>query len=59
MNYARAAKGRISRAQVQDQIESQSQLEIGRRLTKAEQDVLFQRFSPHIIMERIEKVCNL
>ena len=56
MNYARAAKGRLSRSYVLRQITSQSELEIGRPLTKAEEEVLFVRFSPHTIMERIEKV---
>ena len=58
MNFARAVKGSLTRSRAVQEIDSQSELELGRRLTNVEEATLYQRLSPHTLVGRIEKVCQ-
>ena len=56
MNYSRALKGSMSCSGAMNKIFSQAELELGHPLTKDEESMIFGRFSPENILERIEKV---
>ena len=56
MNYSHALKGRLTAKGINREISSQCELEIGRPLTAEEISNLFQKWSPRIILDRIQKV---
>jgi hypothetical protein len=56
MNYSRALKGSLTRSGAINEISSQAELELGHPLTKDEESIIFGRFSPQNILERIKKV---
>ena len=58
MNFARAVKGSLTHSRAVQDINSQSELELGRQLTKVEEAALYQNFSPNTLVGRIEKVCQ-
>ena len=58
MNFARAVKGSLTRSRAVEDVNSQSELELGRQLTKVEEAALYQKFSPNTLVGRIEKVCQ-
>jgi hypothetical protein len=58
MNFARAVQGTLTRSRAVQNINSQSELELGRQLTKVEEAELYQKLSPVTLMGRIEKVCQ-
>ena len=57
MNYARAAKGKLDPDQILKYIDSQCEIELGRRLDPSEKDVLFTRFTPDAVSNHINQVC--
>ena len=57
MDFARAVKGTVTRSRAIQDVNSQSELELGRQLTKDEKEMLYKRFSLHTVVERIDKVC--
>ena len=57
MNYARAARGKLTRDTILREVDSQSEIELGRHLDSSEKNILFQRFSPDLIVSRIRQVC--
>ena len=56
MNYVRALKGPGTRNNVMKDIDSQSEVEFGHHLDSAEKDSLFNKFSPELVLSRIEQV---
>ena len=56
MNYSQATKGSKTRSQAIREVLYQSELELGRQLSKAEETSLFEKFSPQLIAERIQAV---
>ena len=58
MNFARAAKGRLTRDVILREVDSQSEIELCRRLDPSEKSLLFSRFSPDVVRHRIHQVCN-
>ena len=56
MNYSSAVKGRLTRSSVISYVSSQSELELGRPLSKEEEVNLFERFAAQDIFNRIHKV---
>ena len=59
MNFARATKGTLTQEGLLQEVDCQSELELGRHLDPSEKAVLFSRFPPEKVVSRIEKVCNL
>ena len=59
MNFARATKGTLTREGLLQEVDCQSELELGRHLDPSEKTVLFSRFPPEKVVSRIEKVRNL
>ena len=57
MNYARAARGNLTREYILREVDSQSEIELGRHLDSSEKNILFQRFPPDLIVRRIQQVC--
>ena len=57
MNYARAARGKLTPDQVLRDIDSQSETELGRHLDPSEKDLLFSRFSMNFVKSSINQVC--
>ena len=53
MNYLQATKGSMTRSQAIREVLCQSEFELGRPLSKAEETSLFEKFSPQLIAERI------
>ena len=56
MNFSRAVKRPLTRSGAIRDIYSQSELELGRPLTKIEEANLLSKFSPQTILERVQKV---
>ena len=56
MNYSRALKGSLTRSGAAKEIFSQAELELGRPLSKEEEQKLFSNSSPQQILDRIQKV---
>ena len=56
MNFSRAVKGTLTRGGAAQEIDSQSETEVGRHLTHSERTILFARFPPELVLSRIEKV---
>ena len=57
MNYARAARGKLTPDQILRDIDSQSETELGRHLDPSEKDLLFSRFSMDFVKSSINQVC--
>ena len=58
MNFARAVKGSLTRSRAVQDINSQSELELGRQLTNVEEELLYKTLSPEVLVGSIEKVCQ-
>ena len=56
MNYAQAAKGKLSHDLVLREVDSQSEIELGRHLDPEEKLSLFRNFPPQLIFKRIQQV---
>ena len=56
MNFSHAVKRTLTRGGAVQEIYSQSETELGRDLTHSERTTLFARFSPELVLSRIEKV---
>ena len=56
MNYSHAVKGALTRSGATREISSQFELEFGRLLSPEEEVKLFGKFSPQLILNRIQKV---
>ena len=56
MNFAKAVKGKQTRASSMRDIQSQAETELSRQLSKEELDALFKNGSPNDILEQIQKV---
>ena len=59
MNFSHAVKGISTRGGAVREIDSQSEIELGRYLTSSEKSTLFNKFPPKIVLTRIEQVLNL
>ena len=57
MNFAKAVRGTLTRSRALQDVNSQSDIELGRQLTKNEEAMLYKRLSPHTVVERIDRVC--
>ena len=56
MNFTKAVKGKLTRNIILREIDSKSELEIGRHLDPAEKSSLFCKFSPQLVFDRIQQV---
>ena len=56
MSFSQAVKGTLSRGGIEREIDSQSEIELGHQLTPAEKTSFFVKFSPEIVLSRIEQV---
>ena len=56
MNFAKAVKGTLTRNGILREIDSQSEIELGRHLHPAEKSSLFCKFSPQLVLDRIQQV---
>ena len=59
MNFARAARGTHTRESMLREVDSQSEIELGRHLDGSERDILMSRFPIEVIVSYIDKVCNI
>ena len=57
MNYARAVRGKMTREQLLREIDSQCETELGRHLDSSERNILFSRFNPDVVWNRVCQVC--
>ena len=57
MNYARAVRGKMTRERLLREIDSQCETELGRHLDSSERNILFSRFNPDVVWNRICQVC--
>ena len=58
MNFAKAVKGALSENYILREIDSQSEIELGRHLGPAEKSSLFTKCSPQLIFDRIQQVLS-
>ena len=56
MNFARAVRGTLTRSAILREVDSQSEIELGRHLDPAEKSSLFSRFLPEIVADKIQQV---
>ena len=56
MNFAKAVKGALSKNGILREIDSQSEIELGRHLDSSEKSSLFHKFSPQLVFDRIQQV---
>ena len=56
MSYSQALKGALTRSGAIREIDSQAELEFGRKLTDNEKTIMFRRFPPQDLLNRIQKV---
>ena len=56
MDFARAVKGRLTRNVVLREVDSQSEIELGRHLDPVEKKVLFSKYRPQHVLDRIYQV---
>jgi hypothetical protein len=56
MNFSRAVKGHLTRTGAIRVIQSQAETELGRKLSKEEESLLFKNNPPNILQAQIEKV---
>jgi hypothetical protein len=58
MNFSHAVKGPLTRSGILREVDSQSEIELGRHLDPAEKTSLFSKFSPQDVLNRIQQVFN-
>ena len=58
MNFAKAVKGKLTRNSILKEVDSQSEIELGRHLDPSEKTSLFSKFSPQLVLQRIQQVSN-
>jgi hypothetical protein len=58
MNFAKAVKGKLTRNGILREVDSQSEIELGRHLDPSEKTSLFLKFSPQLVLQRIQQVSN-
>ena len=56
MNFARAARGTMTREGMLREVDSQSEIELGRHLDGPERNILMSRFPIEVIVRCIDKV---
>ena len=56
MNFSRAVKGHLTRTGAIRAIQSQAETELGRKLSREEESLLFNNTDPNILQAKIEKV---
>ena len=56
MNFSRAVKGHLTRAGAIRAIHSQAETDLGRKLSREEESILFNNTPPNILQAQIEKV---
>ena len=56
MNFARAVRGRLSRSNIFEAIQAQAETELGRMISKDEQNLIFNKNPPSVVLEQIQKV---
>ena len=56
MNFARAVRGTMTRDGTLREVDSQSEIELGRHLDSPEKSLLFSRFSPEFVLDRVQQV---
>ena len=56
MNFARAVKGRLTRNVILREVDSQSEIELGRHLDPAEKKSLFSKYPQEQVLDRIQQV---
>ena len=59
MNFARAARGTLTREGMLREVDSQSEIELGRHLDGPERGILMSRFPLDVIVRCIDKVSNI
>ena len=59
MNFARAARGTMTREGMLREVDSQSEIELGRHLDGPERGILMSRFPLDVIVRCIDKVSNI
>ena len=59
MNFAQAARGTRTREGMSREIDSQSEIELGRHLDAAERGIIMSRFPIEVIVRCIDKVSNI
>ena len=59
MNFARAARGTPTRESMLREVDSQSEIELGRHLDAAERGIIMSRFPLDVIVRCIDKVSNI
>ena len=59
MNFARAARGNMTREGMLREVDSQSEIELGRHLDGPERGILMSRFPLDVIVRCIDKVSNI
>ena len=59
MNFARAARGTMTREGMLREVDSQSEIELGRHLDGPERNILMSRFPLDVIVRCIDKVSNI
>ena len=59
MNFARAARGTPTRESMLREVDSQSEIELGRHLDGPERGILMSRCSLEVIVRCIDKVSNI
>ena len=59
MNFARAARGNMTREGMLREVDSQSEIELGRHLDGPERGILMSRFPLEVIVRCIDKVSNI
>ena len=57
MNFAEIVKRQHSKGNEIEQIRSQAEVDLGRKLSKSEESLLLSRYSPSQLCQRIIKVC--
>ena len=56
MNFSQAVKGHLTRSGAIRAIQSQAETELGRKLSREEESILFNNTPPNILQAQIEKV---
>ena len=59
MNFSQAVKGPLTNQSGLRMIRSQAETEIGRKLSDAEESLVFSKYPRNVLLENIEKVCKL
>ena len=59
MNFAQAARGNFTRESMLREVDSQSEIELGRHLDATEREMLMSRVPVDAIVRCIDKVCYI